>query len=71
MDENASIAEPLLTQATHVWEIDSSKKICIMYYQSDYWKPMIPELDATKLTLRCANVKELCHIELWNSRKLY
>ena len=71
MEENASIAEPLLTQATHVWEIDSSKKICIMYYQSDYWEPMIPELDATKLTLRCADVKELCHIELWNSRKLY
>ena len=74
LQENAELEEPLLTQASHIWDVaaqtNGGKDLCIMYHRSDYWEPFVPELD-TKDCLRSSGTKEILHVELWHNHMFY
>ena len=74
LQENAELEEPLLTQASYIWNMavqtNNDKDLCIMYHKSDYWEPFVPELD-TKNCLRSSGTKEILHVELWHNHMFY
>lgn len=67
--ENKAVAEPMMTQASHIWDVAifPSNTLCLMYHKSDYWEPFIPSNNSRSIAIKSTSVKEICHLELWSA----